>query len=348
MRAFGANTEKDGARDKMKSIFMGGDAMFRVFCGDTLAALEKEADIQPINYKKSDILASPEKFADTEYIFSTWGMPAFTEDEIKTCLPSLKAIFYGAGTVKGFAAQFLNCDVRIFSAWGANAVPVAEYTVAQILLANKGFYLSCRRNRSVEGHARALEHFHASRGNFGAKVGIIGAGMIGKMVIRDLQRYKLNVLVCDPFLSEEAAEALGAKKATLEELFRECDVISNHVANVPATVGMLRYEHFSAMKKNATFINTGRGAQVVESDLIRAMREEPERTAVLDVTIDEPPHSDSELYTLENVFLTPHIAGSAGDEVARMGEYMLDEFRRFSASNSCFYEVTRNMLSTMA
>lgn len=332
----------------MKSIFLGGDAMFRVYCDETLADLQEKTGIEPVCYKKEDIIASPEKFSSVEYIFSTWGMPGFTEKEIKECFPSLKALFYGAGSVKGFAKPFLLCGVKVFSAWGANAVPVAEYTVAQILLANKGFYLSCRRNRSVEGHSAALAHFHASRGNYGARVGIIGAGMIGKMVIRELGRYKLDVVVYDPFLSDEAAEALGAKKVSLEELFATSDVISNHVANVPETVGMMRYEHFSSMRKNSTFINTGRGAQVVEEDLIRAMREEPERTALLDVTVDEPPLADSELYKLENIFLTPHIAGSAGDEVARMGEYMLDEYTRYINGEQTHYEVTEKMLATMA
>ena len=102
------------------------------------------------------------------------------------------------------------------------------------------------------------------------------------------------------------------------------------------------------MKKNATFINTGRGAQIVEADLVRAMREESGRTAVLDVTIDEPPHCESELYALENIFLTPHIAGSAGDEVARMGEYMLEEYRRYISGEQTLYEVTEKMLATMA
>jgi len=63
-------------------------------------------------------------------------MPEFTEDEIKTYLPNLKAIFYGAGSVQSFARPFLNCGVRIFSAWAANAIPAAEFTVAQIILAN--------------------------------------------------------------------------------------------------------------------------------------------------------------------------------------------------------------------
>ena len=88
-------------------------------------------------YRKADVLAAPEKFADTEYIFSTWGMPSFTEEEIKTYLPALKAVFYGAGSVQGFARPFLHSGVKVFSAWAANAVPVAEYTVAQIILAGK-------------------------------------------------------------------------------------------------------------------------------------------------------------------------------------------------------------------
>ena len=238
--------------------------------------------------------------------------------------------------------------MKIFSAWGANAVPVAEFTVAQIILANKGFFLSCRRHTSLVGREKGAAYVSALPGNFGAKVGIIGAGMIGKLVIELLLAYKLDILVFDPFLSDSAAEELGVRKASLEEIFSECQVISNHLANVPATVGILRYEHFSLMRENATFINTGRGAQVVEDDLIRALREQPERTALLDVTEPEPPLASSPLYTMENVFLTPHIAGSSGDEVARMGEYMLEEYRRLTQGEACRYEVTEKMLETMA
>ena len=332
----------------MKSIFLGGEAIFRVYNDELCDILKSECGIEAQNHTKGEILAYPERFCDTEYIFSTWGMPVFSAEEIEKYLPSLKAVFYGAGSVRFFAEPFLKAGVKVFSAWGANAVPVAEYTVAQILLANKGFFLSCRRDRSIEGYRSAMAHFHASRGNYGARVGIIGAGMIGKMVIRALKGYKLDVVVYDSFLSDEAADELGVKKVSLDELFRTSDVISNHVANLPETQGMLTYAHFSSMKKNATFINTGRGAQVVEADLIRAMKEESERVAVLDVTVDEPPVECSELYTLENIFLTPHIAGSAGDEVARMGEYMLDEYRRLTSGTQTLYEVTEKMLETMA
>jgi phosphoglycerate dehydrogenase-like enzyme len=332
----------------MKSILLGGEKIFNVYDERTLAALRSEAGLCDTHFSKDDIISNPEKFKNTEYIFSTWGMPSFSKQEIHDYLPSLKAVMYGAGTVKGFAAPFLSSGVRIFSAWGANAVPVAEFTVAQIILANKGFFLSCRRHSSLKGRENGANYASRTPGNFNTKIGIIGAGMIGKLVIEYLRPYKLDVLVFDPFLSDEAAENLGVKKASLERIFSDCQVISNHLANVPATVGMLNYTHFSLMNDTATFINTGRGTQVVEDDLIRALCEVPERTAILDVTDPEPPLADSPFYSMENVFLSPHIAGSAGNEVARMGHYMLEEYRKLVAGEVCKYEVTEKMLATMA
>ena len=102
------------------------------------------------------------------------------------------------------------------------------------------------------------------------------------------------------------------------------------------------------MPRNATFLNTGRGAQVVEADLVRALREAPDRTAVLDVTFPEPPAADSPLNALPNVFLTPHIAGSKGREVERMGAYMAEECARWLSGAPTPYEVTLPMLETMA
>lgn len=331
------------------SIFLGDARVFRIYHGDCFAALQKEADLEPTLYTKDDVLKDPQAFSRVETIFTTWGMPAFTEEEIRTALPSLKAVYYAAGSVRYFAAPFLSCGVRVHSAWAANAVPVAEYTTAQILLANKGFFKSCRlcsKERALRDEAK--RYAEEKSGNFDASVGIIGAGMIGKMVIRALKSYDLKVLAYDKFLSKEELAALGAEKVTLDALFSRCDTISNHIANLPETVGMLRYEHFSRMKKNATFINTGRGAQVIEEALLRALLEEPDRTAILDVTDPEPPFENSKLYNLPNVFLTPHIAGSSGNEVRRMGEYMLEEYRRGVRNERFLYEVTPKMLETMA
>ena len=314
---------------------------------------ENEKDIRRVYcdnervYTKADVLNAPEKFKATEYIFSTWGMPQFTEEEIKAYLPSLKAVFYGAGTVQSFARPFLNCGVKIFSAWAANAVPVAEYTVAQIILANKGFFSSSQLAKTGDRQA-ARQNFCSYPGNYGVKIGIIGAGMIGSLVIQMLKAYQLDILVFDPFLPDEKADKLGAKKVSLETLFSECQVVSNHLADNKQTQGMLGGKLFETMLPYATFINTGRGAQVVEADLIKVLNERPDITALLDVTFPEPPEKDSELYSLKNCILTPHIAGSAGYEVRRMGEYMIEEYKNLIENKPCKYEVTLEMLKTMA
>ena len=333
----------------MKAIFLceKSDQIFKVYDHKTLCDLQGQVEIEKRIYNKAEILAEPASFADVKFIFSTWGMPQFTEAEIKACLPSLACVFYGAGTVQAFARPFLGCGVKVFSAWAANAVPVAEMTVAQIILANKGYFLTSRIFHT-EGKRAARAVFQKCNGNYGETVGIIGAGMIGKLVIEMLKAYSLKVLVFDPFLPDERARELGVEKSDLPTLFARCFVVSNHLANNEQTQGMLGYDLFSRMRENAVFINTGRGAQVVEDDLVRILRERSDLTALLDVTMPEPPVDGHPFYTLPNCLLTPHIAGSAGDEVARMGEYMCRELEAYLCAQPCRYEITEQMLKTMA
>ena len=226
-------------------------------------------------------------------------------------------------------------------------MPVAEFTVAQIILSNKGYFLTNRLYHS-RGNKAAKDAFNKCNGNYGETVGIIGAGMIGKLVIQMLKQYRLKALVFDPFLSDEKAKELGVEKCELPELFERAFVVSNHLANNEQTKGMLNYDLFHRMRENAVFINTGRGAQVVEDDLVRVLQERPDITALLDVTCPEPPVEEHKFYTLPNCLLTPHIAGSAGDEVSRMGEYMLEEYGKYLIGEPCKYEVTHKMLQTMA
>lgn len=333
----------------MKTIFYNKTSakIEEVYPQNVISELRKLSDIDMTVYSKEDVLTSSDKFADVEYIFSTWDFEPMSEEEIRKHLPSLKAIFYSAGTVQYFAKPFLNCGIKVFSAWAANAVPVAEYTVAQIILANKGYYLSAPIVKSKH-YNEARNFFLNYPGNFDVKIGIIGAGMIGKLVIQMLKAYRMNVLVFDPFLPDEKAQELGVKKVELSELFSTCHVVSNHLANNTQTQGMLNRTHFAAMLPYATFLNTGRGAQIVEEDLIAVLRERSDLVAVLDVTNPEPPLEDSPFYTLPNCILTPHIAGSCGFEKYRMAEYMLEEYRNYTAGIPCKYEVTLKMLETMA
>ncbi len=333
-----------------KAVFIGSAGnVNRVYAASTLAKLHGELD-----FVTDHVIAKHEsneyraELAAVDYVFSTWGMPAFTREEIREYLPNAKAVFYGAGSVQAFARPFLEEGIAVFSAWAANGVPVAEYTFAEIILAAKGFYQ--RLHRQADGADWTNRSVGIDfPGNYEIKVGIIGAGMIGKMVIERLHTLDfVDIRVFDPFLSEEKAAELGVTKTDLITLFAESDVISNHLANNAQTVGMLNADCFDRMKPHATFINTGRGAQVVESDMIKALLDVPTRAAVLDVTFPEPPEKDSPLYTVPNVFLTPHIAGSLGNEVHRMAEYMYEEYKAFDAGQPTKYGVTLKMLETMA
>ena len=336
---------------KRKAIFMttgGLEAIQRAYDGETRAELENSISFSPGVWSRAELESRREDLRETELIFTTWGMLPLEEEEIKAFLPSLRAIFYAAGTVQYFARPFFKRGVRIYSAFAANAVPVAEYTLAQITLAGKGFYQAARLYKETKDFGAAGDFSRGCTGNYGDTVGIIGAGTIGRMVIEKLRDLNLKVLVFDPFLPPERAEAMGVELCSLEELFTRSQVISNHLANNEQTKGMLNYSLFSKMRPYATFLNTGRGAQVVEEDLLRALMETPTRTAVLDVTWPEPVPPEHGFYRLPNVILTPHIAGSQEMEIARMGRYMADAYVSFIEEKNCPHEVTEAMLATMA
>ncbi len=297
-------------------------------------------------HSKNELEARKNELRSVDFIFSTWGMIPFTKEEITEYFPNLKSVFYAAGTVQYFARPFLELGIAVHSAWRANGVPVAEVTVAQIVLANKGFYRRRVRSREMWN---AADPDYLFPGNYGTKIGLLGAGMIGSRVIELLRPYHFEILVFDPFLPDERALEMGVKKADMEEIFSTCHVISNHLANLPETKGIITRELLVSMAENAVFINTGRAAQIDMDALIDEMREHPNRLALLDVTDPvEPPVEDSPLFTLDNIFLTPHIAGSIGYETHRMADYMYEEYRATVESREPLHKVSLKMLETMA
>ncbi len=281
---------------------------------------------------------------DLEVIFATWGMPALSDEQFDL-FPKLKAVFYAAGNVRGFAHPLLERDILLVSAWAINAIPVAEMVLAQILLTGRGYF---RAVRGYRGSGRAGEPKPFRRpGVNGETIGVIGLGQIGTRLTEHLLRFGYRVLAHDPFLTAERARELGVEVASLEELFEQSHVVSNHTPDLAVTKGVLDGSLFKAMREGATFINTGRGAQVVEADLIRVLSERPDLTALLDVTDPEPPVAESELWTLPNVVISPHIGGSVGDEVVRMADCVIDEFEAWEQGKPLRYQVTREVLATM-
>jgi phosphoglycerate dehydrogenase-like enzyme len=162
------------------------------------------------------------------------------------------------------------------------------------------------------------------------------------MVAERLRAFDVRVIAYDPFATPEAAADLSVELCTLEALFERSDVVSCHTPWLPETVGLLNGALFRRMKPGASFINTARGAVVNEAELIEVLGARDDLFAVLDVTYPEPPAVDSPLYTLPNVLLTPHIAGSMDDECRRMGRMMVDELDRWLRGEPLRHRVTRD------
>ena len=305
--------------------------------------LAEMTDLLPGVVRGDQLAARAAEISGVEAVFSTWGIPKLGAAEL-THLPALKIVFYAAGSVQAFAPPLLERGIRLVSSWAANAVPVAEFTLAQVLLSTKGYW------RNVPQYADPAARSSAFRGvgNFGETVGLIGAGMVGRALIELLRPFQLHVVVHDPFLPEDEAAALGVQKVSLEELFSRSYVVSNHLPNLQELRGMLDAALFQRMRADATFINTGRGAQVNEQDLIEVLRQRPDVTALLDVTMPKPSEPDSPFYTLPNVRLSTHVAGSLGNEVVRMADYALDEFQRWDKGEALQWEVTAELLEKMA
>lgn len=301
-------------------------------------------DLYPAVISTENFAEHADNLRDLEVIFSTWGMPLLSRDQLEK-LPKLEAVFYAAGTVKYFAQPLLESGVTVVSAWAANAIATAEFALAQILLANKDFFRNMRECSSPETRARGTCR---GKGNFGQTVAILGAGMVGRTLISLLKNFDLNVVVYHPSMSDSEAEGLGVKKVTLDEAFGQGCVVTNHLPDLPATRGLLTSRLFEQMRDGATFINTGRGPTVVEEDLIRVLKKRPSLAALLDVTCQEPPPDDSELYTLANVHMTSHIAGSIGDEVLRMADYAISEFEAWEKGDPLKYEVTLERFDRLA
>ena len=285
-----------------------------------------------------------EALSRADVIVSTWGMPVL-DPEFLEAAHALKAVFYAAGSVKGFVTDAgWKRGIVVSSAWAANGVPVAEYSFATILLSLKRFWHFSRMMRDgavVQGDLEIPGCYHS-------KVGLVSLGAVGRATARMLKPLEVSLLAHDPFLPEEQAAELHVSLVSLEELFRECDVISIHAPWIPETERMINGGLISSMKPGATLINTSRGAVIAEDEMVEVLRIRPDLSAVLDVTFPEPPALDSPLRSLPNVVLTPHIAGSMQGECARMGSWMADELRRYVEATPLRYRVTQSMLAKMA
>lgn len=284
------------------------------------------------------LAAEPQLLADVEVLFTGWGCPRL-DARILAAAPRLRAVFFAGGTIRYWVSEAVwERDLVVVSASTANAIPVAEFTLAAILLSLKRTWHYLGQHK-VTG-AYPLPQLTAP-GAYRSTVGLIALGAVGRLVRERLRPFDLEVLAFDPHADSAMGAALGVTLVGLDELFRHSDVVSMHAPHLPTTEGMITGAHLEVMRPGATFINTARGQIVREDEMARVFRARTDLTAVLDVLAQEPPPPDHPLIGLPNIFITPHIAGSLGRECLRMGALVLDQYRKWLRGEPLDARLTR-------
>lgn len=302
-----------------------------VYSEQTQSRLAEILDFDPALVPQD---GEPEEYraslAGARVILSTWGAHPLSADILELC-PDLELVVYAAGSVKGFLTpEFMDRKIPVCSAVHLNAQPVAEFTLGMILMALKQVF-----GRNEEIHRRGPDGWHKGRadapgGYYHSKVGLLGYGRITSLLLPLLANFELDVYLSEPYLSDEEVRELGVNPASLEEIMATCEVVSLHHANTPANRNLINASNLRLLQPGAHFINTSRGQLVNEDDLVDRLRA-GDITAYLDVTYPEPPGAGHPFYSLPNCILTPHVAGSLGREVHRMGDYALREVENWLA-----------------
>lgn len=283
---------------------------------------------------------------DVEVLVTGWGAPRLDADTMPF-FEQLRAVVHAAGSVKGILDPCVwDAGVAVSTAAEVNAIPVAEFTLATVILACK------RLSRHVaaykdSGEKRAFDENLLVHGTNGATVGVVGASRIGRRVLDLLRMLDVSVLVSDPFLEPADARSAEAELVDLPELLERSDVVTLHAPELPTTRHLIDDAALGRMRDGAVLINTARGSLVDTTALVPHVVS-GRLDAYLDVTDPEPLPADSPLFGLPNVLLTPHIAGSMGNEVLRMGSVAVDEVERVANGQSLRFPVQVSELTHIA
>ncbi|MDT0341509.1 hydroxyacid dehydrogenase [Streptomyces litchfieldiae] len=308
-----------------------------LFPPDLRERLTAVADIDPelvVSNFSSDHVRS--LLSTVEVLITGWGCPHLSL-EVLDAAPRLRAVLHTGGSVKHLLPPEGWQRVPVVSsAAAANALPVAEYTLGMVLLAGKGVFALRDAFRARRGFT--LGEVQQNVGNFGRTVGIIGASRIGRRLMELLRPFDLDVALYDPYVTEAEARALGVRPAGLPELLAGSDIVSVHAPATPETTHLIDAAALALMRDGAVLINTSRGS-LVDTRALTAELVSGRLEAILDVTDPEPLPGDSPLYDLPNVLLTPHIAGSHGNELRRLGLTAVEELERLTSGRPPLHRV---------
>jgi len=281
-------------------------------------------------------------------VLTSWGAPLF-DQRLLDRAGRLKIIAHAAGTIKQLVVpEAFDRGIAVTHAASVIADSVGEWALTVALMSQrKAYEFNYAMHHPEQGQPdrNAIGFGHEL---YFKRVGLVAASMTGRAFIRLLKPFGCEILVYDPYLSEERARELGVRRVEhLDELFEVCDIVSNHAPTTPETNGMIGAAQLARLRDGALFINTARAAAVDYEALTRELQSGRIRGA-LDVYPKEPLALDSPLRRLPNVILSPHVAGGTVESRQRLGEAMVDELIRFLHGEPLRHRVTKEMLATMA
>jgi phosphoglycerate dehydrogenase-like enzyme len=279
---------------------------------------------------------------EAEVLVTGWSSEELSGPDLEK-FSRLRLIVHAAGSLRyTYPDQQFPSGVTICTANRENALPVARYTLGLILAGLRGVF-DFRDYLRAEGLS-AWDRLREQKGvgYVGRVVALVGFGEIAKCLIELLRPFEFQILVVSDFVRPVDEASFGIRRATLAEAARHADVLSLHEADLPVFRGMIDGEILKTMKDGAILINTARGGLIDEDALVECLRQRP-LVALLDVLVgegsDNPP-DDHPLLHLPNCFITPHVAGSFGEEVKRFGDYLVREVTHY-----CEGEPLENALS---
>ncbi|MEV4140393.1 hydroxyacid dehydrogenase [Dactylosporangium sp. NPDC049742] len=329
---------------KPKALVVMNPESFRAHFDDArtarLAALaDLGADGGPVCLHELDSPAARHRLRGADVLLTSWGAPALTAERLRDA-PALRAVFHGAGSVRPLVtSEVWRRGIRMTSAADANAIPVAEYTLAAIIFAGKKVpFIAADPEAAYRGWSHLGGYGNLS--NYRRTVGVVGFSRIGRRVVGLLDQLDATVcLVADPHADPAEVAAAGGVLVDLPELLARSETLTLHAPALPSTHHMIGAAELALLPDHATVVNTARGS-LIDSAALAAECRSGRLFAILDVTEPEPLPPGDPLRSTPNVLITPHLAGSLGTEILRLTDHTLDELARWIAGEPLRAEIT--------
>ena len=288
----------------------------------TLAVFKSEPDWKIVTH--DEIKGGlPAELADADGLVVRSAVQA--DDALMAAAPKLRVIGRaGVGVDNIDADAATRRGIVVMNTPGANAIAVAELTIGLMLALARQLPKANSTMHAGKWEKKSLQGFELR----GKKLGVLGLGRIGLEVARRARSFGMEIIGHDPFVSAAIARENAIQLVSTEELFREADYLTLHVGLTPQTTGIINETTLATMKKGVRIVNCARGELIVEEALAAALSSGHVAGAALDVFHQEP-LKDSPFFALENVILTPHIAGSTTEAQEAVGVQIALQVREY-------------------